>query len=172
MRIITIVILFISLNVVGQKKIENLKVNWPEKYDWKIVSNQENEQMHFLELVPGTESGGNWTIIGSTLSIKGMVNVPMDFAINLFFEQTKTTAPKARLKVFEKNETDKNHWTIFSIESPRFIDDKIPESQLYYIIQGESSLYSNFVAIKEKKLSEDFINEWMGIFKTSELIYQ
>ena len=165
-------ILFISFNMFGQNEIENLKVNWPEKYEWKIGSNQETEQVHFIELVPGKESIDNWTIIGTMMSIKGATNVPMDVATNLMFDQTKATAPKAKLTIIEKNETVENHWIIFTIESPRFTDDKTPESQLYYIVQGKSSLYSNFVAIKEKKLSEDFINDWIKVFKSSELVYQ
>lgn len=172
MRILTILMLSISLNVFAQQEIENLKIDWPEKFEWKIASNQENEQMHFIELVPGKESVDNWTIISSMMSIKGATAVPMDVITNLMFDQTKATAPKAKLTIIEKNETDENHWTIFTIESPRFTDDKNPESQLYYIIQGKSSLYSNFVAIKEKKLSEDFINEWIKVFKSSELVYQ
>lgn len=172
MKIITILALLISINVFGQKEIENLKVNWPEKYEWKIGSNQETEQMHFIELVPGKESIDNWTIIGTMMSIKGATNVPMDVAINLMFDQTKATAPKAELTIIEKNETDSNHWAIFKIESPSFTNDKNPESQLYYIIQGKSSLYSNFVAIKKKKLSKDFVDEWIKVFKSSELVYQ
>lgn len=172
MRLLTIAILFISLNVFGQNEIENLKINWPEKYEWKIGSNQETEQMHFIELIPEKESIDNWTIIGTMMSIKGATKVPMDVAINLMFDQTKATAPNAKLTIIEKNETDENHWTIFTIESPKFTDDKKPESQLYYIVQGKSSLYSNFVAIKEKKLSEDFINDWIKVFKSSELVYQ
>lgn len=166
------IILFISINIFGQNKIEKLKINWPEKYEWKIGSNQETEQMHFIEFVPRKESIDNWTIIGTMISIKGATNVSMDVAINLMFDQTKATAPKAKLTIIEKNETDENHWTIFTIESPRFTDNKNPESQLYYIVQGKSSLYSNFVAIKEKKLSKDFINDWTKVFKSSELVYQ
>lgn len=172
MRIIALLTLLIPINVFGQNEIENLKINWPEKYEWKIGSNQETEQIHFIELVPGNESVDNWTIIGAMISIKGATNVPMDVAVDLMFDQTKATAPKAKLTVIEKNETDPNHWIIFKIESPSFTNDENPESQLYYIIQGKSSLYSSFVAIKEEELSKDFVEEWIEIFKSSEFVYQ
>ncbi|TLP80905.1 hypothetical protein [Maribacter sp. ACAM166] len=172
MRILQILILFISLNLFSQNKIENLKVNWPEEYEWEIVSNQENEQMHFIELVPKKESIDNWKILGTMISIKGAKNIPIDTYINLTYKQTKQTAPKAVLTVIEKNKTDKNHWALFQIESPRFTNDNNPESQLYYIIQGNSSLYSNFVAVKNKKLSNEFVEKWIKIFKSSELVYQ
>lgn len=95
----------------------------------------------------------------------------MDKAMNLMYDQAKQNAPKATLTLIEKDEAAKNPWVIFKIESPRFNNDKNPESQLYYIIQGESSLYSNFVAIKEKQLHEEFVDKWVRIFKSSELVY-
>jgi hypothetical protein len=88
------------------------------------------------------------------------------------FDQAKQNAPQATVAIVEKNENTKNHWIIFKIEAPRFNNDRNPESQLYYVVQGESSLYSNFVAIREKKLPGEFIEKWKGIFKRSELIYE
>lgn len=172
MKSLFALLLFISTNLFSQDKIENLKINWPDKYAWKIGNNQENDKIHFVELVPGNEDINSWTIIGTMLSIKGITKLPMDTAINLMYEQTKANAPKATLTIIEKNETDSNHWVIFKIESPSFNDSNTPESQLYYIIQGKSSLYSNFVALKQKKLSEEFVKEWIDVFKKSELIYQ
>ena len=150
---------------------ENLKIIWPEEYKWKIGSNQENENIHMLELIPGDEKIDKWTIMGTMMSIKGAKNVAMDKAMNLMFDQAKQNAPKATLTLIEKDEAAKNPWVIFKIESPRFNNDKNPESQLYYIVQGESSLYSNFVAIKEKQLQEEFVNKWVRVFKSSELVY-
>lgn len=172
MKFIQILLLLISANVFSQDKIENHKVDWPEEYEWKIGSNQENAQMHMIELIPGDETINDWTIIGTMMSVKGAKNIPMDVYINLHYEQAKKTAPKAKLTVIEKNENGKNHWAIFTVESPRFINDKNPESQLYYIIQGNTSFYSASVAIKEKKLKDDFIEKWTKVFKSSELVYQ
>ena len=72
--------------------------------------------------------------------------------------------------MIEKDDKAKNPWILFKIEAPNFTNDKNPESQLYYIIQGEQSLYSNFVAIKEKKLSSEFIDKWTKVFKSSEFV--
>jgi hypothetical protein len=149
---------------------ENLIIVWPEEYKWKIGSNQENESIHMMELIPGNEKIDKWTIIGTMMSIKGAKNVPMDKAMGLMFDQAKLNAPEAALTLIEKNETVKNPWVIFKIEAPGFKNDKKPESQLYYIVQGESSLYSNFVAVKEKKLSDEFVSKWAAVFKASELV--
>ncbi len=162
----------LTFGAFGQEKIENLKIIWPEEYEWKIGSNQEDGSVHMIELIPGNEKIDKWTIMGTMMSIKGAKNVPMDYVMNAMFDQAKLNAPNATVTLIEKNENTKNQWTIFKIEAPRFNNDKNPESQLYYVIQGESSLYSNFVAIKEKTLSDEFVEKWRLIFKMSELIYQ
>lgn len=170
MRILTILALFISINLFGQDTIESLKIHWPEEYEWKIGSNEEDGNIHFLELIPGNETVENWTIIGTMMSLKDVRNVPMDIVINMMFEQSKIDAPESKLTLIEKNETDANHWALFTIESPWFNDDENPESQLFYIVQGNSSLYTNFVAIKEKELSKEFVDKWVKVFKASELV--
>ena len=169
LTLLSILITYSSSNGQGQ---ENLKIVWPEEYKWKIGSNQENETMHMMELIPGKEKIEKWTILGTMISIKGATNVPMDKAMNMMYDQAKQNAPDATLTLIEKNETAGNPWVIFKIEAPRFKNDKRPESQLYYIIQGQTSLYSNFVALKEKKLSDDFVSKWKEIFKASELVTQ
>ena len=166
--LLTLIIL--TIPSLGQTQ-ENLKITWPEKYKWKIGSNQEDGQQQMIELIPANESIDKWTIIGTMLSIKGVKGVSMDFAMNLMFDQAKQNAKNAKLTLIERNDMAKNAWIIFTIEAPGFKNDKNPESQLYYIIQGNSSLYSNFVAIKEKKLSKEFIEKWTKIFKSSELVY-
>jgi hypothetical protein len=171
-HIFTLLTIVISYNYSAGQGQENLKIIWPEEYKWKVGSNQENESMHMLELIPGDEKIEKWTIMGTMMSIKGARNIPMDNAMNLMYDQAKQNAPDASLTLIEKNDTAKNPWIIFKIEAPRFKNDKRPESQLYYIVQGESSLYSNFVALKEKKLSDEFVNKWKAIFKSSELVIQ
>ncbi len=172
MKAIQTLFLLLAFTSFSQNGIESLKVHWPEEYNWKIGSNQENDKMHFIELVPGDQSVENWKIIGTMISIKGMRNLPLDVYINMTFELTKEKAPKAKLTIIEKDETGKNHWAIFKIESSRYIGDKNTESQLYYIVQGESSFYSTFVALKEKKLKNEFVEKWIKVFKESELVYQ
>ncbi len=156
----------------GQTKTETLKITWPEEYKWKIGSTQEDDKQRMVEFIPGNETIDNWTIIGTLLSIKGVTGVPMDVAMNLMFEQARQTAIKPGLTLIERNDTAKHPWIIFKIETSKFKNDPNPESQLYYIIQGEMSLYSNFVAIKEKTLSKEFVARWSTIFKSSELVFQ
>lgn len=150
---------------------ETLKVVWPEKYEWKVLSNQETDKVHVMELIPGKETAENWTMLGQMMSIKGAVNVPMRKAKDLMFAQSQSTSPHAKLTVLEKQEQGEFPWILFKIESPNFTDKSGAESQLWYIRQGKSSLYVNFIAVKKKKLKKDFITEWSQVFKASEIIY-
>ncbi|RYD56250.1 MAG: hypothetical protein EOP56_13025 [Sphingobacteriales bacterium] len=154
------------------QKSEQLKIDWPDEYKWQIGSDQETQEQHMIELVPGNETVEKWTILGTMISIKNVQNVPMNVATNLMFEQAKKRAIEPKITIIERNDDAKHPWIIFKIEAASFNDDPNPESQLYYIIQGNTSLYTNLVAIKEKALSKAFVDKWAKTFKKSELVYQ
>jgi tetratricopeptide (TPR) repeat protein len=128
---------------------ESLMLDWPESENWKIGSSQENEQIAMLELIHSNESLEKWTEFGSMMSIKGARNIPMDKAMNMMFDQAKQNSPKAKLTFIEKDESVEYPWIIFTIEAPSFKNDKTSESQLWYIVQGKTSLYTNFRAVKQ-----------------------
>src|SRR5688572_21445656 len=108
--ILTLLSIFLVCNISLAQSQENLKIVWPEEYKWKIGSNQENESMHILELIPANEKIENWSIMGTMMSIKGAKNVPVDKAMNLMYDQAKQNAPKATLTLIEKDEAAKNPW--------------------------------------------------------------
>lgn len=151
---------------------ESLLLHWPEAENWKIGSNQENEQMAMLELIHSNETFENWTEIGTMTSIKGAKNIPMDQAMNMTFDQAKKNAPKAKLTFIEKDESVEFPWIIFTIESPSFKNDKNPESQLWYVVQGKTSLYTNFRAVKQATIPADLKDKWVKFFKTGKIVYK
>lgn len=155
-----------------QQKGESLSLHWPENENWKVGSNQENDQMTMIELIPSNETLDNWTEIGTMTAIKGAKNIPMDKAMNLMFDQSKKNSPKSKLTFIEKDESVEFPWIIFIIESPNFKDDKKSESQLWYIVQGKNSLYTNFRAIKESSIPENLKDKWTKFFKTAKIVYQ
>ena len=167
-KLLAITLFLISSNLSFSQ--ESLKIVWLEKYEWKLLSNQEDGSVHMIEIIPGKENEKNWTMLGQMLSIKGALNVPMEDAKNMMFEQTKVNSPNAKLTVLEKDEEDEYPWILFKIENPKFKGDKKPESQLWYIRQGKTSLYVNFIAKKKKKLKDDFVEEWSKVFKESEIV--
>jgi tetratricopeptide (TPR) repeat protein len=149
---------------------ESLLLDWPEEEHWKIGSSQENEQMDMLELIHSDETLENWTEFGSMMSIKGAKNIPMDKAMNMMYDQAKQNAPKAKLTFIEKDESVEYPWIIFTIEAPRFNNDKTPESQLWYIVQGKTSLYTNFRAVKKAEIPAELKEKWIKFFKTGKIV--
>lgn len=155
-----------------QQKGESLLLNWPENENWKVGSNQENDEMTMIELIPSNETFDNWTEIGTMIAIKGAKNIPMDQAMNMMFDQSKKKSSKAKLTFIEKEENVEFPWIIFTIECPNFKDDKRPESQLWYIVQGKSSLYTNFRAIKQSQIPSNLKDKWIEFFKTAKITYK
>jgi hypothetical protein len=102
--------------------------------------------------------------------MKGMRGVPMDKVMNLMFSQAKGNSPKSRLTFIEKDEQAEYPWIIFTIESPNFINDKTPESQLWYVVQGKSALYTNFRAIKKATIPAEVKDKWIKFFKTGKIV--
>jgi tetratricopeptide (TPR) repeat protein len=149
---------------------ESLLLDWPESENWKIGDNQENEQTQVIDLIHSNETLENWTELGNMTSIKGAKNIPMDKAMNLMFDQAKQNSPKAKLKFIEKDESVEYPWIIFTIESPSFKNDKRPESQLWYIVQGKNSLYTNFRAVKQATIPVELKDKWTKFFKTGKVI--
>ncbi len=153
-----------------QQRGESLMLDWPENENWKVGSSQENEQMAMLELIHSNETLEKWTEFGSMMSIKGARNIPMDKAMNMMFDQAKQTSPKAKLTFIEKDESVEYPWILFTIESPSFKNDKTPESQLWYIVQGKTSLYANFRAVKQATVPPDLKDKWIKFFKTGKIV--
>jgi len=164
-------VLLNTMNSSAQSK-ESLKIYWPEEYRWQIGSNQEDENIHMMALIPADDKIEDWSIIGTMMAIKGAKDVPMEEAMNIMYAQAKENAPKAKLTLIEINKEVTHPWVIFKIESPSLSNEQHPESQLYYLIQGNSTFYTNFVAVKEKSLNRKFVKKWQDVFKSSELVVE
>lgn len=168
--------IFITFTVASigqiQTKQENLKIVWCEEYKWKIASNLEDKTTHLLEIIPDKDKIEKWTILGTMMSLKNTKIPKTEQVVEMYRQSSLKESPKAKFNVLESNDTTKNIWVLFKIETPSFPNDPKPESQLYYAIQGEETLYVNFIALKEKTLSNDFITKWTKVFKASEIIYQ
>lgn len=155
---------------VGTPLKEALMLDWPDSEKWKVGSNQENDQVDMIELIHSDETLENWTEMGTMMSIKGVKNVPMDKAMNMMYAEAKKKSSKAKLTFIEKDESVEHPWIIFIIESPSFKNDKIPESQLWYIIQGKTALYTNFRAVKKATISPNLKEKWIKFFKTGKVL--
>ena len=179
-KLMTIIAISISLMTFGQtaqqhnrnvqKMGESLMLDWPDSENWKVGDDQENAQQRVIDLLHTNETIDKWTELGNMTSIKGVTGVPMDKAMNLMFDQAKQNSPNAKLTFIEKNENTEFPWIIFTIEAPNFKNDKNPESQLWYIVQGKQALYTNFRAIKQATIPSDLKDKWIKFFKTGKIV--
>ncbi|MEM8897022.1 MAG: hypothetical protein AAGC85_02920 [Bacteroidota bacterium] len=152
------------------KSQESLMIHWPEEYEWKVLNNQENQQNHVLELIPGNETADNWSIMGFMMSLKGITDASLDQLQSAYFQSAKEYNEDAMLTLLEKNAEDEFPWILFKVENQFFDESKHNESQLWFIRIGNTSTYSNFVAIKEVELEEAFVIKWSAIFKASQIV--
>ncbi len=166
------ILLLITQVSLAQGRFENLKINWPTEYKWKVGSNQNTAQAQMLELIPANETINNWSIIGTMVCMKGVRTVPVTSFMRTTYNKLKTSAPKAALRVIEDGSKAQRPYIIFKIESPSFVNSATPESQLYYVVQGSQSLFNNFVAVKQAYLGPLFVEKWVKVFKGSQFVYK
>jgi hypothetical protein len=153
----------------AQKKIENIKIDWPAEYKWQIINQSKNKSRQSVTLIPGYETVKNASIIGTMVAIKGVNYSDLDGLITHYKTSIDTGS---KLTLLERNDTNQPHWIIFKVETPVTPKYPEPESDLYYVVQGEYALYENYVAIKKENISQDFIKRWSEIFKKAALAIQ
>lgn len=159
----------ICLSVLAQPR-ENLQIAWPGEYKWKVASNQQTAAANMIELIPGNETLANWSIMATMMSYKNMRVPAITKVPPMLYATTKKNAPQAKLTVIESGVKAGRQWTIFKIESPAYKSTGKPESQLYYAIQGDKTLYVNFVAVKSNWIPTVFVFKWTNVFKGSQLV--
>lgn len=152
-------------------KTESLKIEWPESDHWKVGKDQSDNRMHSVDMVHENESLALWTEMANSTSLKGMLYIPVDTAMYFMFLSAIAKAPDAKLTMVKKGEMQECPWILFSIEAPEFKTDPIPESQLWFVVQGKQGLYTNFVALKKEKLPDDFLKKWTDFFLKTRLSY-
>jgi hypothetical protein len=160
------IIAFIFLKAIAQPPTEHLSTNWPAEDKWKIVKQHDDSIKSVIMFIPGKEKISSATIIGSIVAYKGMRQSTLNDLISFYKSEMDTGS---RLTIIEKSDSLPNFWAIFKIETPKTDKYPEPESDLYYVIQGDFAVFENHVAIRKPALSEDFVLKWSKIFKYSTL---
>ena len=149
---------------------ENLQIAWPGEYKWKVGSNQKTAAANMIELIPGNETLNNWTIMVTMMSYKNMKVPAISKVPPMLFATMQKNSPSAKLTVIEQGVKMGHQWIIYKIESPSFKNKPKPESQLYYAIQGDRTLYVNFIALKSPTFPTVKVFKWTNVFKASQLV--
>lgn len=152
---------------------EVLQIDWPAEYNWKVGTDQDNGKMRLVEVVPGSETVENWSIIGSLLAIKGMTNMPMQTVLQGALEQQQKSDSIAHLTVLERNDTAASPWILFKVESAtqRGATGKT-ESDMFFVVQGKTALFNAIVGVHEATLTDDFVSKWKNVFHSSRLSFE
>jgi hypothetical protein len=168
--LLSIILLIAMAPAMTAQQKESIKIDWPK--DWKIGSDQQQGQLHMVEMIPKKDDIEKWTTMGTTMTLSGVTGVGPEAVMQMTMDQTKKNAPDATLIEIARDLTAENPWILFKIEAPHYTNADYTESQLYYAVQGKQNLYSNFVALKVKELPKDFVDKWSAIFKASKITKQ
>ncbi len=121
---------------------EKLVIPWPET--WKIGSQEKTHTMSMVELIPNNEKIDQWTIIRTTIILNGKHDAPIEATMNSTFNQAKKNAINPTLTLIDKKADGKNPWILFKIEAAVHQNNNSPESQLFYVVEGETALLLQF----------------------------
>jgi hypothetical protein len=151
----------------AQRKTEHLIIEWPAEYKWKIISRKDDSSESKTMIIPGYETTSNATLLGTIRVLKGARFDGFDMAMDYYKKGMDTGTT---FTLLDSSSVTNHPWMIFKVETP--ITDKYPEpeSDLYFVIQGEYAVYETYIAIKEPTLSKEFVDKWSAIFKTTRMI--
>ena len=151
---------------IGQRKGERISIDWPGEYEWKTVQQTNDGNVQTSMIIPGNESVSTASIMGSLKAYQG-VQVATIADISSHYKAGLDSGTTFTL--IDKKQNTTYPWVIFKVETPRTQKYPEAESDLYYVVQGKYALYENYVAIKESRLSDDFVKKWKAIFMTSKI---
>jgi len=169
-KIIFVFVVLFGQMFFGQEKEELLEINFPEEYEWNVVTNVENDDVRIIELVPAQENKEDWNLIFTYSYFKDPKKYNVEFLKNFYIESYKEDAPKGRVTILGESKKGERVWMLYKIENPKFIDKKNNGAVLYYTLHGDKNIHTLSVEIKEKSLSEEFVKKWSKVFKEGRLV--
>lgn len=171
-QVFLVIIMLVSISVTAQSKREVLKINLPGDYKWKMTYNFEDSSKSFTQYLPESDEPANFTLACTIEVRKNIVMPDMELLIKSLSDVAIQESAKAKVTVIEKNTKEKNFWVIMKTETSDFPNDPKPESDLYYIYQGNQNVFVTYVSLREKQFSEAFLEKWIKAYKNSIVRYE
>ena len=168
MKLLTFIFIFAATFAFSQKK-ESYVLEWPKK-EWKEVQHDEMPEFTFMLYTPPQESLENWTILGNSTSFHQVEIAPLDTFMMRIFRQTQQLYPTAKLSFLEKDEKSKFKTILFKIDVEEGVMGLEAQSQIMHITLGEQGLYSSYISVKKKEISEAEIKKWGTFLKKAKVI--
>lgn len=169
--IVSVVLIFAVRLAFCQDGRDRFSIPWPEQYHWRIYDRTtgleinkipDRDFIYNIQVIPGSETLNNWTIIGSVTKYTRTTQTDLKMIADSIFAAIQKISSKARFKLIEEDE----FYIIFKTESILLKDDTTPQSKLYYIMDGAwDKLYVSNITIKKAVLSDEFTAAWTKVFK-------
>ena len=102
-KIIFVFVVLFGQMFFGQEKEELLEINFPEEYEWNVVTNVENDDIRIIELVPAQENKEDWNLLFTYAYFKNPKKYNVEFLKNFYIEALKEKAPKGRVTILEES---------------------------------------------------------------------
>jgi len=150
--------------------METVRLDWFKGDVWKLTDANNNDEMIVREYLRHDESYENWTELGTMQTILGMNHLGIKNYMDVIYDQAKKNCDQINSEVIENQPDAEYPWAIFSIECFEPADGSDSQYQIWHIIQGEESLYTNFWITKNPKPDPAEINRWVNFFKTATVI--
>ena len=97
-KIIFIFVVLFGQMFFGQEKEELLEINFPEEYEWNVVTNVENDDVRIIELVPAQENKEDWNLLFTYAYFKNPKKYNVELLKNIVIESYKKMHQKGELQ--------------------------------------------------------------------------
>lgn len=142
-----------------------LKSRWPTPSEWNVVNRTENEEMKRIELVKEGDDYPEWKTLGSVTALKYVRDIPMDTARFFLSKQAKGKCEDIQVRTLEKKNSGEDPYIFFILNCSAHINTRKPETQLWYVEQGERHLYAYFIAVQEERMNLLEQEKWMEFLR-------
>jgi hypothetical protein len=164
--LLVFILLIVQLHLRAQNNKEYINIDCPAEYNWKVVDRKTESNFKSIVIIPGNETVNNPSIIGTIAARMGAHFNNLTDIVKLYKDYLDTGT---KFSIVDSSDTASHLWVIFKVETPKNEKYPEPESDMYYVTQGQAALYQNYVAIKEPFISPKFESKWLKVFKTAKL---
>lgn len=152
-------------------KKEIFALDWPDEENWRVADNRSKDGINTMDLLKGDETFENWTELGNMQSLIGIRNFDLENAKDFLLTESKKNCENPILTFLEKDLEAEYPWIMFTIDCAEYKNDDNPESQLWFLIQGKTSFYMCFRAMKKASIDDESIDKLSKFFKAGRIDY-
>lgn len=151
-------------------KNEMFGLNFPPDEKWGVADRQETDNELMLVFLRQGEDLKKWQQMVNMMQMKGLTTnaqFTLDSVKKIFVNIALKKAPESTVKSLQAGSIEGRDYIMFVVESPYFENDKNPESQLYFILQGKNDIYACSRSIKSKSIPKSILDSWVSFFKST-----